>query len=499
MKRLLISILAVMLVVPATFSQMKRSAKRGICENNPNYTQQYADAIRPGVSWTYNWYVAPEPDHLIDGVNDIMFVPMCWNQNYDVAKLRAYFQNHPEAQYLMGFNEPNFSSQANMTPALAAQHWHELEALAQEFNLKLISPALNFTGERVGGRIWGIDEWLGAFIEEYRTLHDGNDPQMDYIALHCYMNWAGALDWFVNTYLYDNDKDASLKAYFSRNGKKQIMLTEWCAWEGDKDGFTTTIDSQIDQMVQKVQIMEQSENVAGYAWFMGLGGNPNNSYPYYHVFQNGSNGLELTELGLVYTYMSSFDTTHWFTVNDLIPAKDYIDMHECQLRHNTDAQSAQMIELSRFEQYVDWQGTTITPYVTYQISIPATSDYMMAYRILAPFGAVFQVMVDDAMVAQHDIDGAEGWHTVEASVHMTQGQHRVKILNVNQASCRFNWLKIEPDNTAVNALHNDERTIRAVRYYDLNGAQIVPTSGRPFIRSILYDDGTERNEKLIMY
>ena len=497
MKRLLIPILAVMLVFPASFSQMKRSSKRGICENNPNYTQLYADAIRPGITWTYNWYVAPEPDFLQDGKHDIMFVPMCWNHDFDTSKLRNYLENHPEAQYLMGFNEPNFSSQANMTPAQAAAVWDQLEFLAQEFNLKLISPALNFTGERVGGHVWGIDEWLGAFIEEYRGLHEGRDPLMDYIALHCYMNWAGALDWYVNTYLYADDKDVALKNYFQRNGKKQIMLTEWCAWEGDKDGFVTTVDSQIDQMVQKVQIMEQSPNVAGYAWFMGLGGNPNNNYPYYHVFQNSANGIELTELGLVYTYMSSFDTTYWFSVNDVIPAKDYIDMHECQLRHNTDAESTQMIELSKFEQYVDWQGNTITPSVTYQVFIENAADYLIHYRINAPMGAVFHVMVDDQIIAQHYIDAADGWRTVKASLHLAEGNHLVKILNVDQASCKFNWLQFLPKTTAVDVVPNDLRSIRAVRYYDLNGALVNPSPGRPLIQSILYDDGTEVTKKLI--
>ena len=98
MKRFILFILLLFVVSVAGHSQMKRSAKRGICENNPNYTQQYADAIRPGVSWTYNWYVTPEPDFLQDGTQDIVFAPMCWNQDYDAAKLRSYLQNHPEAQ-----------------------------------------------------------------------------------------------------------------------------------------------------------------------------------------------------------------------------------------------------------------------------------------------------------------------------------------------------------------------------------------------------------------
>lgn len=498
MKKTLLFILLSVLIAQVTLAQMRRSEKRGICENNPNYTAQYAQALAPGVSWTYNWYVAPEPDNLNAGEQEISFAPMCWNHDYDATKLRQYLQSHPGTKYLLGFNEPNFSSQANMTPAFAAQHWHELEQLAQEFNLKLVSPALNFTGERVGGRVWGIDDWLGQFIVEYQALHDGNDPQMDYIALHCYMNWAGALDWYVNTYLFDNDKNADLKAYFQRNGKKQIMLTEWCAWEGDKDGFVTNVDNQIDQMVQKVQIMEQSDNVAGYAWFMGIGGNLNNGYPYYHVFQSAPDGIELTELGLVYTHMSSFDREWWNTVNLRIPAKDYIDMSECQLRHNTDIESNNMIELSKFEQYVNWEGNTITPYVTYQVETDTDADYTISYRINAPFGAVFNLAVDGTTVAQHSFEGGEGWRTVEARLSLSAGKHQLKIMNVNHASCRFNWFMLTPSTTAIKGINApDGRNISTVRYYDMKGALTTPAAGGPVVRSILYDDGTETTEKII--
>ena len=45
-----------------------------------------------------------------------------------------------------------------------------------------------------------------------------------------------------------------------------MMLTEFCSWEND--GTITGVDFQIDQMTQKLQKLEQSDLVEGYAWFM---------------------------------------------------------------------------------------------------------------------------------------------------------------------------------------------------------------------------------------
>ena len=47
-------------------------------------------------------------------------------------------------KYLLGFNEPNFKNQANMTPAQAVEVWPRLEAIAEEFGLGLVGLAVNY-------------------------------------------------------------------------------------------------------------------------------------------------------------------------------------------------------------------------------------------------------------------------------------------------------------------------------------------------------------------
>ena len=73
------------------------------------------------------------------------YVPMTWNGGFDENKIRQYFTDHPGAKYLLGFNEPNFKAQANMTPKQAAEIWPRLEKIAEDFDLELVGPALNYS------------------------------------------------------------------------------------------------------------------------------------------------------------------------------------------------------------------------------------------------------------------------------------------------------------------------------------------------------------------
>ena len=478
-----------------TPAQMKRSPKRGICENNPHYTEAWAQALRPGVSWTYNWAVAPEPNGLHSAEADgIRFAPMCWNHQFSEQKLRRYLDAHPETEVLLGYNEPNFTSGdggSNITPAIAARYWPKVEQIAEEYGLQLVSPAMNFGYQKLtDGKVWGLDEWLGAFIEEYRKLNEDRDPRMDYIALHTYMNWASSVKWFVNDYLYAADRDQRLLDYFTRNGRKQVFLTEFSAGEGDKDGFTTTEDSQIDQMVQKVQILEQSDNVAAYAWFMGIGGSFTNSYPYWHVFTGSDSNLQFTELGRIYTHMSAFDKTCYWKPGQLIPAKDYIDMADCKLRHNTDEESQQQIELSEFQQYRNWEQKVITPYVEYQINVGTRKLYTLSLRLCNESGTVIEFLVDGRKMASRTLASTDGqWATRTTTLMLTPGLHTLRLNNVKQAPNRMNWLRIEgteddaveEPGTAVLPPAVAKPQDKALLRYDLSGRRITRSAHRGIV------------------
>ncbi|UCH15355.1 MAG: hypothetical protein JSV22_05155, partial [Bacteroidales bacterium] len=138
MKRIILLMTVVSLTIPV-FCQTK-NPKRGIAYGY--HTEEDFQAISGMLSWWYNWAVTPESG--VAGIfesYDMDFVPMAWNGYFNETNLRNFYAGHPEAKFLLGFNEPNFIAQANMTPSEAAAEWPKLEAIADDYGLELVSPA----------------------------------------------------------------------------------------------------------------------------------------------------------------------------------------------------------------------------------------------------------------------------------------------------------------------------------------------------------------------
>ena len=146
-------------------TQLPRSAKRGVAFN---FSQaEDLPLLTAAISWDYNWgndqnsLAATWMDE--EGVD---FCPMCWSNNYNADRIRAYVAAHPKTQYLLGYNEPNLTDQARMTPSQAAAQWDKVVALAKELNLKLVSPAMNY------GTLSGYNDpikWLDEFFSLVNT------------------------------------------------------------------------------------------------------------------------------------------------------------------------------------------------------------------------------------------------------------------------------------------------------------------------------------------
>ena len=122
MFRFIVMMAAFALLPPAILAQTK-SAKRGMCwdEKTQSLTYEPVEKMLPGVSWIYNWGVCPARNVSDLGKEGgIDFVPMCWSVEFNEKRLRVYIEEHPGVKYLLGFNEPNFLYQSNLTPKMAA-------------------------------------------------------------------------------------------------------------------------------------------------------------------------------------------------------------------------------------------------------------------------------------------------------------------------------------------------------------------------------------------
>ena len=271
-----------------------KSTKRGIAYGYHSAADM--QALAPGISWWYNWYSKPDADVVstYQGLG-VEYVPMQWGRDLDGAPFTAdrLAANIPAgAKYLLGFNEPNFRSQANLTPTQAAALWPTLQEVARRKGLKLVSPAVNYCGDCVsenGTTYYSPTQYLDAFFAACPSC------QVDYIAVHTYVceeRWL-------------RDKIGELKKY-----GKPIWLTEFSC--GDMAASQITLDVQKKYMTDAVNYLENEPAVFRYSWFAGR----NNEIPFINLL--GSSG-QLTELGKLYVSLPAAGSTS--TATRLVPVK----------------------------------------------------------------------------------------------------------------------------------------------------------------------------------
>ena len=128
-----------------------------------------SDISMLAASWYFNCSVRPDPSC---STTDKRFVPLIHNAG-NMPELPEAIANAQASGWLMGFNEPNLSTQGNMTEAEAAELWRQIEARAG--SIKLVSPAPSQHDP----------DWLWRMVDEYRARY-GQSPRFDAIAWHIY-------------------------------------------------------------------------------------------------------------------------------------------------------------------------------------------------------------------------------------------------------------------------------------------------------------------------
>ncbi len=486
---------ALLLALPST--SVGKSAKRGAGweAKEVALNAHHASLLEPGVSWVYNW--GPDAAHSQIYGPGFSFLPMAWNAAYSPSRIRAWLTAHPETKYLLGFNEPNFASQARMTPAEAAAAWPALEAIAAEFGVRLVAPALNFTDSQVGGRFWNPYEWYDEFFRLYP------DAKVDCLAMHCYMNWYSASTWLATEYfyadLYNPRKDCYgrypalvkfLDDFMNANGHfPRMMLSEFCSWEND--GTITGVDFQIDQMTQKLQKLEQSDLIEGYAWFMANAASGAAAYPYMSLFERNTPDSPLSELGKIYVYLSDFDTTRSYAPGQLIEAKDYVDAttddRQIKVRSNTEAASDLPLQIE----------IPAAGYTDYVIEVPAAGDYRFTFHIEADKDAALTLYIDSKKASSVDITSQPGaWRDIALEATLTPGIHRVMPYNSGSNPILLNALTFSALD-AVSLSGADTAAVESV--YNVCGVSLGNphlSSLSPGIYFLRYSDGNTSKLKI---
>jgi hypothetical protein len=212
--------------------------KRGLAWASSQATNA---ALRPSITWWYNWGAGAEA--MAAGLE---FVPMVWGNPFDVADVVDAIPQG--ASTLLGFNEPNFFEQADLSAAEAAGAWPWIEDVAAQRGLSIASPAVNFCGddEAKTGPCHDTNpiDYLTEFFASCASC------KIDYIAVHWYNCDGESLQWYLDQF----------KAF-----GKPIWLTEFaCGFGGD-----TSAAGQEAYMRVAVPILEADPAIHRYAWFSG--------------------------------------------------------------------------------------------------------------------------------------------------------------------------------------------------------------------------------------
>ena len=241
-----------------------RSCKRGVAYGYHSAADM--TALSSSVAWWHNWARGPESTAAASYEQlGVEFVPMIWDERFtDVGQAVAAIPS--SSRFLMGFNEPNFFAQANLSAEQAAAQWPALEDIAGQEGLALVSPALNYCG----GGCWDTDPFV--YFDKFFAACP--NCQVDVLAVHWYACTPEALSWYLG----------EMKRY-----GLPIWVTEFACG----DAADRSLAVQKAYMQQAVAIMEDDPDVLRYAWFSGR----TTALPNVNLLGNDG---QLTELGELY-------------------------------------------------------------------------------------------------------------------------------------------------------------------------------------------------------
>lgn len=399
------TLLILMIFLLSPINAQTKSTKKGIAYGHHSIEDISVESA--SLSWWYNWSNAPESEvaNVFQNYN-MEFVPMAWNSTFDETAIRNYYASHTNCKYLLGFNEPNFTTQANLTPKQVAALWPKLEKIASDYGLKLVSPAVNYCDKCVSdGGVTYSDPvaYLDAFFASCPTC------KVDYIAVHNYMCYSGALSSYIDLF----------KKY-----NKPIWLTEFACW----DQQNITLDMQKSYIMGALDYLENEPSIFRYSWFNG---DRSGKYPYLDLFKQQSG--ELTELGTIYVnYNATHDPNNYVNIPSRIEAESYNSMYGISLEKCQDVDG--MADVGWIDAG-DW--------LEYNVNASEAGSYVVEFRIASNAQSSIQITENGVSLGNLNVaqsGGYQSWTTISTKITLSSKQHKLRI-NTTIGQFNLNWLK----------------------------------------------------------
>jgi hypothetical protein len=422
MKKLLL--LSVLCVVSFGIYSQTKSYKRGVSYGFHSVNDM--ENASQNISWWYNW--AAQPDVSVRNTYqnyNVDFTPMAWN-NVAISGVNSWAERDSLVKYILGFNEPNFKEQANMTPKQAAAAWPALQKIAQKHDLKIVSPAVNYCGNCVseGGTTYTNPfTYLDDFFKACDTC------QVDFIGLH----WYGAGN-SIMSYIKD-----------ARKYKKPIWVTEFASW--DNNSRVPNVNEQKKYLAGTVNFLERDPDIYRYSWFIGRTQGGISAFPYIDLY--AASGM-LTELGQLYMDIPVYDPEMKFTIPGRIETEEYYLMSGLFSEPTSD-----------IDGFLNIGWTDVNDWAEYKISVEKSGTYILHARVAGTGQGAINFLVNNQLKAQinsPNTGGWQNWRTVSKEIELEEGEHILKML-VKVSGFNINWIEISNSTSVKNEIEIMEAVV----------------------------------------
>lgn len=222
--------------------------KKGICVN----TRDMGEALDPAdlnIGWYYNWGYKSFKDLAYKNKKfyDTEFVPMLYGDSIVDISERCTYANKKGYKYILSYNEPDLSNEANVQPTTMVYRWRD--TVANKGSMRVGSPAISTATPIVESTEWWEPFWNG--------LSASDKSNMSFIAVHKYYENYNAQTAYEFLMLLDE----TYQKY-----KKPMWITEFALWNADKNNAKSAQNAQEFLKIVCKGLNERSY-VERYSWF----------------------------------------------------------------------------------------------------------------------------------------------------------------------------------------------------------------------------------------
>ncbi|HTR41511.1 MAG TPA: glycosyl hydrolase, partial [Pseudomonadales bacterium] len=379
-----------------------QSRKRGIAVN----TLSPADfqVLAPGVSWFYDWGIN---NWTVPSGVAMSYIPMTWNGSSGFqTTLSSYLAAGNRPWRVFALNEPNLTTQANMTPSNSAVAFKQVQAICAPYNIPVISPHMAI-GSATSQSITAYDPIVNSNVtytyqEPYLSAFQYycGTSQAAGISTHSYGGY-GEITWITGTMHTDFPTQT-------------VWLTEF-----NPSSLGTSAATVLANLIPSVDYCERTPWIEGYSWFMSrITGDTNDSLL--------ANSGVLTPVGQAYVQMPVHQTNLYYLIPGRLQAERYVTMANMNIVPTTDTNGL-----------ADMTSAAAGSSLDYQLEVNAPGNYPLHFRVTGPTG---QISVYEGGVLLGAVTpSTTGWSSPSLTVSLPSGLQKIHVVCAANSQ-EINWI-----------------------------------------------------------